>query len=105
MIDLFMDGGVAFMSILTLLLAGVLVSAKMYKDKVKPLGFLAVTVGFLGAFLGLYSVFIAIEQVGDASPSIIAGGIKVAFTTILYGLLILIISLVLDIINKSCKCC
>jgi hypothetical protein len=105
MIDLFMDGGVVFMSILTFLLAGVLVSAKMYKDKVRALGFLAVTVGFLGAFLGLYSAFIVIEQVGDASPSIIAGGIKVAFTTILYGLIILIISLVLDIINKSCKCC
>ena len=92
------------MSILTFLLAGVLVSAKMYKDKVKSLGFLAFTIGFLGAFLGLYSAFIAIEQVGDASPAIIAGGIKVAFTTIMYGLIILIISLVLDIINKSCKC-
>ena len=104
MIDLFVDGGVVSMLILTFLLAGVLVSTKKYKDKVKPLGILAFTIGLLSGLLGLYSAFTVIEQVGNASPAILAGGIKVAFTTIIYGLIILIISLALDFINKSCKC-
>ena len=91
------------MSILTLLLIGVLVASKKYIDKVKPLGVLAFSLGLVGGLLGLYSSFIVIEQVGDASPAILAGGIKVAFTTIIYGLMILIISLVLDIINSFKK--
>ena len=104
MINLFMEGGVIFMSILTLLLVGVLVSAKKYKDKVKPIGILAFAIGLLSGLIRLLSIFDLVEAAGDISPSLLAGGIKMIFITMIYGLIILIISLVLNIINKPCKC-
>ena len=104
MINLFMEGGVIFMSILTLLLVGVLVSAKKYKDKVKPIGILAFAIGLLSGLIRLLSIFDLVEAAGDISPSLLAGGIKMIFITMIYGLIILIISLVLNIINKTCKC-
>jgi len=104
MINLFMEGGVIFMSILTLLLVGVLVSAKKYKDKVKPIGVLAFAIGLLSGLIRLLSIFDLVEAAGDISPSLLAGGIKMIFITMIYGLIILIISLVLNIINKTCKC-
>ena len=99
-----MEGGVIFMSILTLLLVGVLVSAKKYKDKVKPIGILAFAIGLLSGLIRLLSIFDLVEAAGDISPSLLAGGIKMIFITMIYGLIILIISLVLNIINKTCKC-
>ena len=99
-----MEGGVIFMSILTLLLVGVLVSAKKYKDKVKPIGVLAFAIGLLSGLIRLLSIFDLVEAAGDISPSLLAGGIKMIFITMIYGLIILIISLVLNIINKPCKC-
>jgi len=54
----------------------------------------------LSAILGIYSAFTVIEQFGDASPSIIAEGIKVALSTLIYGTFILIVSIILDIVNK-----
>ena len=104
MINLFMEGGVIFMSILTLLLVGVLVSAKKYKDKVKPIGILAFAIGLLSTLIKLFSIFDFVEAAGDISPSLLAGGVKMIFISMIYGLIILIISLMLDIINKSYKC-
>ena len=86
------------MSLLTFLLICVVISSSKKQKIVKALGLLAFIVGLLSAVLGLYSAFSIIEQVGNASPSIIAGGFKVAFTNLIYGLTIFAISLVIDII-------
>jgi len=37
---------------------------------------------------------------GNVAPVILAGGVKVAFTNLIYGLIIYMISIVLDIIGK-----
>ena len=100
MIDLFLQGGVLTMSLLTFLLICVVTAFTKKQKLVKALGLLAFIVGLLSAVLGLYSAFSVIEQVGNASPSIVAGGIKVAFTSLIYGLTIFVISLVLDVIVK-----
>ena len=100
MIDLFLQGGVLTMSLLTFLLISVIIASSKKQKIVKPLGLLAFIVGLLSAVLGLYSAFSVIEQVGNASPSIVAGGIKVAFTSLIYGLTIFVTSLVLDVIVK-----
>ena len=100
MIDLFLQGGVLTMSLLTFLLISVIIASSKKQKIVKPLGLLAFIVGLLSAVLGLHSAFTVIEQVGNASPSIVAGGIKVAFTSLIYGLTIFVISLVLDVIVK-----
>ena len=100
MIDLFLQGGVLTMSLLTFLLICVVIAFSKKQKIVKVLGLLAFIVGLLSAFLGLYSAFSVIEQVGNASPLIVAGGIKVAFTSLIYGLTIFVISLVMDVIIK-----
>ena len=100
MIDLFLKGGVLTMSILTFLLICVVIAFSKKQELVKSLGILAFIIGLVSAILGVYSAFNVIEQVGNVAPSILAGGIKVAFTNLIYGLIIYMLSIVLDIIGK-----
>lgn len=47
--------------------------------------------GFLGTVIGMIEAFDRIEAAGDISPSIVAGGIKVALLTTVFGLIVAII--------------
>jgi biopolymer transport protein ExbB len=47
--------------------------------------------GFLGTVVGMVQAFDAIEQAGDISPTLVAGGIKVALLTTVFGLIVAII--------------
>lgn len=52
---------------------------------------IAPMLGFLGTVVGMVQAFDAIEQAGDISPSLVAGGIKVALLTTVGGLIVAII--------------
>lgn len=52
---------------------------------------LAPMLGFMGTVLGMIEAFDRIEAVGDLSPSVVAGGIKVALLTTVFGLVVAII--------------
>lgn len=52
---------------------------------------LAPMFGFLGTVWGMVEAFDAIEAAGDISPSLVAGGIKVALLTTVFGLLVAIV--------------
>lgn len=47
--------------------------------------------GFLGTVVGMIAAFDAIEQAGDISPSLVAGGIKIALLTTAFGLIVAVI--------------
>ena len=47
--------------------------------------------GFLGTVIGMIRAFDAIESAGDISPSLVAGGIKVALLTTAFGLIVAVI--------------
>lgn len=47
--------------------------------------------GFLGTVIGMIQAFDRIEAAGDISPTIVAGGIKVALLTTVFGLVVAII--------------
>lgn len=47
--------------------------------------------GFLGTVIGMVQAFDAIEAAGDISPTIVAGGIKIALLTTVFGLIVAII--------------
>lgn len=47
--------------------------------------------GFLGTVVGMVGAFDAIEAAGDISPSLVAGGIKVALLTTIGGLIVAMI--------------
>ncbi len=52
---------------------------------------LAPMLGFMGTVIGMIYAFDAIEAAGDISPSLVAGGIKVALLTTVFGLIVAII--------------
>jgi biopolymer transport protein ExbB len=52
---------------------------------------IAPMLGFLGTVIGMIQAFDAIQLAGDVSPQLVAGGIKVALITTLFGLIVAII--------------
>ena len=52
---------------------------------------IAPSLGFLGTIIGMIQAFDKIQQVGDISATVVAGGIKVALLTTLVGLVIAIV--------------
>jgi biopolymer transport protein ExbB len=52
---------------------------------------IAPMLGFMGTVIGMISAFDAIEVAGDISPSLVAGGIKQALLTTVFGLIVAII--------------
>ncbi len=99
MIEIFLQGGVLFMSLVSIGLLGVIYSYWVYDDKVLTYGNLSLAIGIFGTLIGLYDAFAAIENMGNVSQAILAGGLKVASTTTLYGLLVYIISRILHLIS------
>ena len=118
LINRFLEGGALFMSlILICLLISIYfivkstlniktnndISKKMLKH-INDSGILAMILGFLGAFLGLLSAFDILEATGQAAPSIIAGGLKIALISPIFGLFTFSISrlaiLLLRVIQK-----
>ena len=52
---------------------------------------LAPMLGFMGTVIGMIGAFNSIEAAGDISPSLVAGGIKQALLTTVFGLIVAII--------------
>ena len=52
---------------------------------------LAPMLGFMGTVIGMITAFDKIEAAGDMQPSLVAGGIKVALLTTVFGLIVAII--------------
>ena len=52
---------------------------------------IAPMLGFMGTVIGMIQAFDKIEAVGDIAPSVVAGGIKVALLTTVFGLITAII--------------
>ncbi len=52
---------------------------------------IAPMLGFMGTVIGMIQAFDKIAEVGDISPAIVAGGIKIALLTTVFGLIVAII--------------
>ena len=114
----FLEGGALFMSLILICLllsifftvksvfnikTNIEVSKKMLK-LISVSGSLGLALGVMGAFIGLITAFDVLEASGGAEPSIIAGGLKVALLSPLFGLFTFSVSrisiLILRIILK-----
>ena len=114
----FMEGGALFMSLVLVCLllsiyflvkslvnikTNIEISKKMLKH-ISDSGTLGLALGIMGAFIGLITAFDVLEATGEANPSIIAGGLKVALLSPLFGLFTFSVSklaiLILRIIQK-----
>ena len=114
--QLFYEGSALFMSILTIVLIVLLawaiyhflpvilkkdISSSKTRERlkhIKTIGSFALVLGILGQLIGLYEAFGAIQQMGDVSPALLAGGLKVSMITTIYGVAIYLVSLILWII-------
>ena len=52
---------------------------------------MAPSLGFLGTVVGMIAAFDAIQAAGDISPNVVAGGMKVALITTVFGLIVAMI--------------
>ncbi len=52
---------------------------------------MAPSLGFLGTVIGMVMAFDKIQQAGDISPTVVAGGMKVALITTIFGLVVALI--------------
>jgi len=52
---------------------------------------IAPMLGFMGTVIGMISAFDNIQMAGDVSPALVAGGIKIALITTVFGLIVAVI--------------
>jgi hypothetical protein len=96
------QGGPLFMFVILFLLILILVLiVKGFLEKgnhpktislIGSLGLFTVVWGFLGQTIGLIMAFGVIEQAGDVSMSVIAGGLKVSLLAPIFGLIVFLIA-------------
>ncbi|NOR73700.1 MAG: hypothetical protein GQ525_00925 [Draconibacterium sp.] len=105
--EAFRMGGIQFMTLISILGIGMIFYSvksiirvfvkKDYSGKgnsfIIMFGSLAFIFGILGQAIGMFSAFTAIQQAGDISPGLIAGGIRVSMIAPLYGMIVFIISI------------
>ncbi len=53
---------------------------------ISSIALFAIVWGFLGQIIGLICAFDSIEAVGDVSPAVLAGGLKIAFLAPVFGM-------------------
>lgn len=96
------EGGPLFMYSLLLLFficIGLFIQGLIKKERqpknrelLSSIGLFALVFGFLGQVLGLIAAFDAIEMVGDVSPEILAGGLKISFLNSGFGALVFLVA-------------
>lgn len=108
-IELHYEGGPLFMGILLILLLInlVLIGKSFYEiygqnqitlqqiktlNTIKFIAGFALAFGILGQIIGLYDAFNAIQQAGEVSQAMLAGGLRVSTITTLYGFFIFLFS-------------
>ena len=98
--QLFVEGGLGWMIIISLFLIALFVAAWKAPRWVKEIGIGALVFAIFGTLLGLAQVFDAIQTFPDVSLAVICGGLKVTLITTFYGLIVFFISLILRVIQK-----
>jgi len=120
MYEIHLEGGMPFMaplSFIFLIIIGLVAAAilsaiqkKRINEKIlefiRQLGGLALAFGTFGTIVGLYFAFKSLSEMKETLPlNVIMGGLKVGLITVIYGLVIFLISLVafigLQALNKN----
>ncbi|MBD0831750.1 MotA/TolQ/ExbB proton channel family protein [Aestuariibaculum sediminum] len=115
----FYEGGPLFMSLILIcfILAFVFLALGFYNAKrnvnlsikmaklTSDVSILGLVLGLLGSTIGMIMAFDAIDALGNASQSMIAGGLKVSFLTTVFGSITFILPrigiVILRILQKS----
>lgn len=98
--NLFMEGGLVGMIAITILLIGLFIAAWKAPKWVKEIGIGALVVGIFWSMCGLSQMLGVLQMIGDVSPAVICGGLKVTLIATSYGLIVFFISLIIRVIQK-----
>ena len=102
--DYFISGNMIHMSVLTLLLAFVFLATWKAPAWVWKIGLLALVSGILFGILGYYQIQDVVRKSifenGDISPAVLAGGYKCTLIPVIYGFIIFIVSLIINIFQS-----
>ena len=100
MFELFVMGGIRWMTALTLILLALLLAAWKAPAWVKEIGIIALVVGVLSFLIGFFVGAGAVVKAGDIEPHVVWGAFRVAIISTMYGLFIYLVSLIIRIIQK-----
>ena len=101
MFQLFVDGGVVTMALLTLVLIAVLFAAWKAPRWVLGLGMLSVPIAIIGSLSGLQSAFHSIVQTGgDVSAVVLYGGFAAMTIPYIYSAAIVFVSIVIWLMQR-----
>lgn len=89
---------VVFTSVLVIKNKGVNALAEKWLKISQEIALFALVFGILGQLVGLVGAFQAIEQVGEVSQALLAGGLKVSSYTTLYGFFIFLLAKLFKIV-------
>ena len=108
----FMEGGIGFMSVLTILLVAIFFAAWKAPRWVKEIGLFALLFGFLGHLLGVFQLLSVMRDIAAEKGSevtgitdliplrVLFGGLKVTLNCLIYGVIIYLVSLVVRVVKK-----
>ncbi|WP_321346956.1 MotA/TolQ/ExbB proton channel family protein [uncultured Draconibacterium sp.] len=102
-------GIISFMGLLVLVIAGIkiyqMVALKQYNQKLIGLirmgGSFAAALGVLSQIIGIVQALEAIRAAADISPEIVMGGAIVSFYSTIWGLTVLVFSLLIYYVLKE----
>ena len=104
MLNFFIEGGLGFMSVLTVLLVAIFFAAWKAPCWVKEIGLFALLFGVLGTIIGLWqmlSVLGGLSKMSDPVPmGVICTGLRLTLNTAIYGIGIYLVSLIVRVIQK-----
>lgn len=98
--QLFVEGGLAGMIVITLLLIALFLAAWKAPKWVKEIGLGALVAGIFWTLSGLTQMLGVLQQIGDVSTAVLCGGLKVTLISTFYGLIVYFISLIIRVIQK-----
>ena len=88
------------MSILTVELIWLLFAAWKAPAWVREIGLLVLVTDLIWQLKGMFNAAEVVQQVGDVPLTLVAGGLKVSFISLIYALLIYAASLVIRMLQK-----
>ena len=85
---------ILFIAIIALIVKAFLKKGKNTKEikLISSISLFVLVWGFLGQMIGLIGAFDAVEAQGNVAPSILAGGIKVAILSPMFGMVVFLIA-------------